>query len=145
VVTKAAWMEKYAEELDSYLADPELDLRVRHRYTLAVATLLHKASELLGQLPTRVQLDSGSGPVLRSEVVGFDWDRWQHDLMVERGWIPPTDEDPRPPDNGDHAAAYEPAPAPIPPAVEPDRPVTPAPPPFSALAGHSCPSRRAWQ
>ena len=125
-VTKIAWYEKLAEDLDGYLADPDLDLRVRHRYTLAVATLLHKAAELLGQLPTR-SVAIESAPTLRSEIVGFDAERWQAEMMVKRGWVPPSDEDPRRSDNGDRATSSEPAPSPTP-APEPDR-TAPAPAP----------------
>ena len=126
-VTQIEWRQKLAEELDGYLDDPDLDLRVRHRYTLAIDTLLHKVAELLGQLPTRTTVAVETPETFKTEVVGWSQDRWVADQMVERGWIPPSDEDPRRTDNGDRAASPEPA-QPRTPAPEPDR-TAPAPAP----------------
>lgn len=83
-VTRIAWCQKLCEDLDSYLADPDLDLRVRHRYTREVASILHQASELLGELPTRSTIEVESGSVLRHEVVGFSPDKWLEELAANR-------------------------------------------------------------
>jgi hypothetical protein len=100
--TRIAWLQKLIEDLDSHLSDPDLDLRLRSRYTREVASMLKAVAEEKGELPTRVQLDSGSGPLVRSEIVGWDPDKWMAGVMVERGWIPPEAE-------RDGASAAEPA------------------------------------
>jgi hypothetical protein len=111
-VTRIAWYQKLIEDLDSYLADPELDLRLRHRYTNDVASMLKAVAEEKGELPTRVQLDSGSG-ALRTEVVGWNPDRWAQQLLDRAGET--------------SAEPYTPAAA-----AEPDgRGTTPEPPPSS--------------
>jgi hypothetical protein len=68
-VTRIAWYEKLAEDLEIHLADDDLDLRLRHRYTCDVAMLLHKVSELMGE-PTRTTIQFESAPALRHHVVG---------------------------------------------------------------------------
>ena len=55
----------------------------------------HKAAELLRQLPTRtaVQVES---PTFTSTVTGWAVDKWQAEMMISRGWIPPEAERPAP-------------------------------------------------
>jgi hypothetical protein len=52
-VTRIAFYQKLIEDLDGYLADPDLDLRLRHRYTPEVASMLRAVAEEKGELPTR--------------------------------------------------------------------------------------------
>jgi hypothetical protein len=48
--------------------------------------IIHDMNEMTGHLQTRVQLDNGNnGPLLRLEVVGFDWSRWQACWPSEAG------------------------------------------------------------
>jgi hypothetical protein len=62
---------KHYQDLDSRLADPDLDDRTLSRLTREAVSILHKLSELMGWLPTRAQVEVAS-PTFMSEVVGWD-------------------------------------------------------------------------
>jgi hypothetical protein len=127
-VARIAWYQKLVENLDGHLADPDLDLRLRQRYT---ASLLHHVSDLKGELPTRTTVQVEAVPTIRNEIVGWNQDKWVADQMIERGWIPPSDEDPRREDprrlDDGHSTTPEPAPARSPEPAPPGHPPPPAP------------------
>lgn len=66
--TRIAWYQKLIEDLDSYLADDDLDPRLRHRYSCDVATLHHRVAEEKCDLRSNIEIDAG--PKLKSEVIG---------------------------------------------------------------------------
>jgi hypothetical protein len=71
---RIAWYQKMIEDLDGYLADDELDLSVRHRYTREVASMLRAVTEEKGELRSTVEVESA--PVLRHIVEGWTPDAW---------------------------------------------------------------------
>jgi hypothetical protein len=40
------------------------------------------------------QLSGLTAPTVWSEIVGFDAERWQAEMMIKRGWVPPEAERP---------------------------------------------------
>lgn len=69
-VTRIAWLQKMIEDLDSYLSDDGLDLRVRHRYTREIASMLKAVAEEKGEL--RTQLDVTTTPLTDFDVIAMD-------------------------------------------------------------------------
>jgi hypothetical protein len=142
-VSSRLWGANKEQRIADYVADhvdlnerlqvPNLSDAARARYLAEKRKIKHALADECGQLFTRTVVQMESGPRLVSEVLGWDQDRWLAEMMVERGWIPPSDEDPRRSGNGDHSATTtEPAPASAPSRVpEPDRAPTapPASPP----------------
>jgi hypothetical protein len=78
---RIAWYQKLIEDLDGYLADPDLDLRLRSRYTREVASMLKAVAEEKGELPTRSTIELESGPTLFHSVEGDELKRRQAQRM----------------------------------------------------------------
>jgi len=114
---RIAQRQKLAEGLERHLADDDLDPKLVVRLTGEYNALLRAVAEEKSELRTQISLES---PAFEHSIIGWDQDKWQAEMMIERGWIPPAHE--RPVRSADGST---PAPAPAPPAASRDMP-TPA-------------------
>jgi hypothetical protein len=96
---RIACLQKWIEDLDTRLADEELDLRVRSRLTRDAAQLLRSVAEEKGELRSIVEVDSG--PVLTRIVEGWNPTAWLQRLGTEESSAP---EPPVAPDGSDSSA-----------------------------------------
>ena len=62
---------KHYEDLDTRLADPDLDDRVAVRLTREVVSILHKLSELMGWLPARTAVEVDAPRFMSEEPAGI--------------------------------------------------------------------------